>query len=101
MAVPPAGPLTEHGQIFKPSAPAFSSAKHCDGVSTPGQDASLRALDSMTTSASKLGETIILPPASATSRTSCALSTVPAPLVADDPNFLASRPMLFSGCGEL
>src|ERR1700686_2156270 len=93
--------MTEHGKIFNPSAPAFRAAKHSDGVSTPGHDASFRALVSPTTSASKLGETIIFPPALATSRTSSAVRTVPAPIVATDPNAFDSLSILCNGRGEL
>src|SRR5262245_43519837 len=96
----PAGPTTEHGKIFSPSAPALSAAKHSEGVRTPGHEASFNALVSATTSESKLGETMIRPPALATSRTSCAVRTVPAPIVASEPNFLASAAILCNGRGE-
>ena len=97
----PSVPRTEHGNILSPSAPALSAAKHSDGVSTPGQDASPRAFVARTTSASKFGETTILPPASATARTSSLVRTVPAPIVACSPNLSTRRAMLSRGRGEL
>src|SRR3954452_16620979 len=100
MALMPAGPITEHGKIFKPSAPALRAPKHSDGVRTPGHEASFNALVAATTSASKLGETMIRPPALATSRTSCAVRTVPAPIVARDPNVFAKAAIVLNGLGE-
>jgi hypothetical protein len=58
----------------------LSAAKASVGVKMPGKDCRPRRFVSATTPASKFGETIRRPPASATSRTSSSAVTVPAPI---------------------
>jgi hypothetical protein len=76
------GPARLAGNSFRPSAPALSAANASVGVKTPGKDCNPSRLVSAMTSASKLGETIRRPPASATARTSSTAVTVPAPIKA-------------------
>src|SRR5258708_35649755 len=100
IALTPAGPIAGDGNCFSPSAPALRAAKHSEGDNTPGHDAIFSDLVSLTTSGSKLGETIMRPPALATSRTSSMLRTVPAPTVATDPKAFVNRARRSSGYGE-
>ncbi len=96
-----AGDAASAGNSFSPSAPAARAAKASPGVNMPGRLTRPRALAAAITAASVLGETISLPPASATASTASTVSTVPAPTSRRSPKASLMRRMLSSGSGEL
>ena len=79
MALMACGGIISHGKSFNVSVPSFRAANASVGVMTPGHQ--VRSADKLAcpTSSSMLGATINCPPAMATSSTSAADNTVPAP----------------------
>ena len=100
MALTPAGEAISAGNSFSASAPASSASKASDTVKKPGSDSRPFDLLARITSISVLGETITVPPASATRSTSLVFRTVPAPTSALPSRFLAKRRIEVNGSGE-
>ena len=79
------GGSSSAGNSFSPSAPLASAANPSLGVAMPGMLTSPDVFVARITCVSTCGVTINLPPASATSYTSAAFITVPAPISTSSP----------------
>ena len=94
------GEISSAGNNLIALAPASRAASTSVGLSAPGIERRPHRRVARMTLGSVLGETIRRPPASATSETSLAVSTVPAPMMHWSPKWSAIRAMERMGDGE-